>query len=362
MAPELKSCICTSKLNEETNDIDMEDTQSEEISYTEQCEDLVRKLVSKVNTFGRTTSEKRIRFSMKEIDAVCLLAKKVLSTQGAFLEFPESEASWAILGDIHGQYNDMIDLLRVFCENWASHQENLDLKYLFLGDYVDRGDYSLEVMVSLLCWKILCPDNVYLLRGNHECITVNGRYGFKKECVDLYGMRDGLMVWRKINEVFDYFPLACTIHDTYFCVHGGLSEGLNDLTQLKKLSLPVTINEGSGTMENQILWSDPDRSGRVSDFRENPRRGPQFGANACDNFFKSTGTKKIIRAHQTAQDGYFTACENKVITVFSAPCYKGVCDNDAAILVIRTDKPEWIFQSRKVNGVLKLKQIIELDE
>jgi diadenosine tetraphosphatase ApaH/serine/threonine PP2A family protein phosphatase len=177
----------------------------------------------------------------------------------------------------------------------------------------------------------------------------------------MYGIRDGMYVWKKINEVFDYFPLACTLHDTYFCVHGGLSEELKDLRQLKKLSLPVSIQEGSGSLENQILWSDPDRSGNVNNFRENPRRGPQFGPNACDDFFKSTGTKKIIRAHQTAQDGYFTACENRVITVFSAPCYKGVCDNDAAVLVIRENHPEWIFQTAKEDGVVKLKQIIEMD-
>lgn len=194
------------------------------------------------------------------------------------------------------------------------------------------------------------------------CLTVNGRYGFKQECIQQYGYVDGIQIWKQINDVFEYFPIAASIHNKYFCVHGGLTPNLKDFEQLKNLSFPVEIREGSSTIENRMLWSDPDRTGKMDGFATNPRRGPQFGKQACEAFFKSTGTKKIIRAHQTAQDGYWTACDNKVLTVFSAPCYKGVCNNDAAILLLRPGHPEWIFQTTKKNGELITKQIVELEE
>jgi len=166
---------------------------------------------------------------------------------------------WAIFGDLHGQYNEMISLLKKFQKDWIGIQPSQSyMKYLFLGDYVDRGNHSLEVIMSLLIWKIRSPDQVYLLRGNHECISVNQRYGFKNECISVFGLVDGIKVWKSINQVFDYFPLAAIIQDEYFCVHGGLCEQLITVEQIEQIEIPYKIREGSDCLANNILWSDPD--------------------------------------------------------------------------------------------------------
>lgn len=297
--------------------------------------------------------DKHIDWTLDQIYGVCELAKEVLErdSPNALLRLGSANdhEQWAIFGDLHGQYNEMISLLKKFQRDWISIQPAQSfIKYLFLGDYVDRGDHSLEVMMSLLIWKIRCPDQVYLLRGNHECISVNQRYGFKNECISIFGLVDGIKVWRAINQVFEYFPLAAIIQDEYFCVHGGLCEQLITVEQIEQIELPYKVREGSNCLANNILWSDPDLENKVKDFQFNPKRGPIFGHNAVEEFFAiNSGLKKIIRAHQTAEEGFWTVFDDRVITVFSAPNYRGICNNWAGIMVIRQYEPDCVLQFEK---------------
>lgn len=330
-------CNISAKTDDELDMIS--DESSSELDLSQDLS-VINDVVQRINQFGPVKKDDRPKISVQEIVIICQLAIEILKRDGAFLEFKDKSKDWAVLGDIHGQFNDMISLLKLFCDEWACKQKGLQLQYLFLGDYVDRGDFSLEVMVSLLCWKILCPEDVYLLRGNHECLTVNGRYGFRKELINIYGSKEGNHVWRIFNIVFDYFPIAATIHDEYFCVHGGITDDLYSLKQLRNLKLPQRIKEGSRCFANRVLWSDPDRSGQTKHFSENPRRGPLFGPDACKKFLETNGIKRIIRAHQIAQNGFWHAFDNKVMTVFSAPNYKNSGTNDAGLLIIRNCKSD----------------------
>merc|ERR1712060_351281 len=130
-------------------------------------------------------------------------------SQSALLEL---EAPINIVGDIHGQY---WDLLRIFEYGGFPPESN----YLFLGDYVDRGKHSLEVMTLLLVYKIKYPENFFMLRGNHECAAITRIYGFYDECK----MRYNIKMWKAFCEVFNRLPFAAVIDDKIFCVHGGLS-------------------------------------------------------------------------------------------------------------------------------------------
>ncbi len=100
-----------------------------------------------------------------------------------------------------------------------------DTKYLFLGDYVDRGKQSLESILYLFALKIKYPNNIYLLRGNHECSTINRIYGFYDECKRKFSLR----VWKGFSECFNHLPVAAVIEKRIFCTHGGISPSLNNI-------------------------------------------------------------------------------------------------------------------------------------
>ena len=136
----------------------------------------------------------------------------------------ELSAPVKILGDIHGQFDDLIQLFEMV--GYPS-----DNNFLFLGDYVDRGKESIETILLLLCYKIKYPEKFFLLRGNHESASINRIYGFYDECK----RRFNLKLWKAITDMFNYLPVAALIEDRIFCMHGGLSPDLTNISTIKKI-------------------------------------------------------------------------------------------------------------------------------
>ena len=124
--------------------------------------------------------------------------------------------------------------------------------FLFLGDYVDRGKQSLGTICLLLAYKIKFPENFFLLRGNHECASINRIYGFYDECKRRYNLK----LWKIFTEVFNQLPVAALIEDRILCMHGGLSPDLTDINSIKKILRPTDIPDSG--MLCDLLWSDPD--------------------------------------------------------------------------------------------------------
>lgn len=251
----------------------------------------------------------------EEVLHLCSLALDILSAEPNLLSLP---LPITIVGDIHGQFYDLKELFRI--GGFAP-----STNYLFLGDYVDRGIYSTESLLLLLALKVRYPSRISLLRGNHESRQVTQTYGFYDECLRKYG---SISVWRCCCEVFDHLPISAIISDSIFCVHGGLSDLLSSLDQIKELSRVVESTEK--TLMTDLLWSDP---GNIRGFRASSRgAGVVFGGDVVQKFCLNNGIEMIARAHQLVYEGFKFLFDDQLVTVWSAPNYTYRCKNLASIL------------------------------
>ena len=219
----------------------------------------------------------------------------------------ELTAPIRIVGNVHGQYND---LLRLFEFGGLPPQSN----YVFLGDYVDRGKNGLETICLLLCFKIKFPENFFLLRGNHEVAAINRIYGFYDECKRRYNAR----IWKPFNEMFDCLPFSAIIEDKILCVHAGLSPELHSLEQLRKIPRPTEIPDAGLLCD--LLWSNPDAD--IRGWGESDHEySLTFGEDIVANFLARSGLELICRAHQVVEDGYEFFAQRRLVRGSGRACH-----------------------------------------
>ena len=243
--------------------------------------------------------------------------KKILLSQPIFLEL---ESPITVCGDIHGQYPD---LLKLFQLGGFPPDKN----YIFMGDYVDRGKQSIECICLLLCYKIKFDENFFILRGNHECGSINRIYGFFDECKRRYNVK----LWKSFVDLFNCLPIAASIDDKIFIVHGGLSPELKTVEQIQKIMRPTDVPEEGLLCD--ILWSDPDEN--ASGWGANDRGvSVTFNEKVLKNFLEKNELDLLCRAHQVVEDGYEFFGNRSLVTVFSAPNYCGEFDNSGAIMEV----------------------------
>lgn len=252
-----------------------------------------------------------------EVKMLCEMAKEVLLAES---NVQPVHCPVTVCGDVHGQLHDLLELFKI-------GGQPPDTNYLFMGDYVDRGYYSVETVSLLLCLKARYPDRIHLLRGNHESRQITQVYGFFDECVRKYGSGN---VWRMFTDLFDYLPLTAVIEDQIFCLHGGLSPSIDTLDHIRQLDRVQEVpHEGSMC---DLLWSDPDerRGWGIS-----PRgAGYTFGSDISEMFNHRNGLTLVSRAHQLVMDGFSWTHAMNVVTIFSAPNYCYRCGNQAAIMEV----------------------------
>ncbi|KAJ8045754.1 Serine/threonine-protein phosphatase PP1-beta catalytic subunit [Holothuria leucospilota] len=235
----------------------------------------IDKIISQLLEVRNKPNKSSVQLTEQEVRGLCVKSREIFLSQPILLEL---EAPLKICGDIHGQYTD---LLRLFEYGGFPPESN----YLFLGDYVDRGKQSLETVCLLLAYKIKYPENFFLLRGNHECASINRIYGFYDECKRRYNIK----LWKTFTDCFNCLPTAAIVDEKIFCCHGGL---LCDL-----------------------LWSDPDKD--VQGWGENDR-----------------GVSFTFGGDIVVEDGYEFFAKRQLVTLFSAPNYCGEFDNAGGMMSV----------------------------
>jgi len=244
-------------------------------------------------------------------------AKSILSKESNVLNV---STPVVIVGDIHGQFYDLGELFMIGGQVPFTN-------YVFMGDYVDRGFYSVETLLLLVALKVKHPDRVWLVRGNHESRQITQVYGFYDECLRKFG---NVNAWRTCAEVFDQMALAALIGSKILSVHGGLSPHLMTIEQIRMLDRAMEVPH-EGPMCD-LMWSDPED---IEGWAVSPRgAGYIFGADVVSRFCEDNRVELVTRSHQLVMEGFKSQFDDRIVTVWSAPNYCYRCGNVASILEI----------------------------
>jgi len=276
------------------------------------------------------------------------------------ISYQESDLLYAV-GDTHGSYNESIIMIKHLTE---VIKKKSDVKIIFLGDYVDRNPFDLENLTIICAFYLKYPDNVILLRGNHEDFKINEVYGFIKNLYDNFIIDDRVSeLYLTILKLFVNLPVG-VVHSMksiqspskkIFLVHGGIPIDLNEP------NIPLLLFNIKDTIKNQVesydqfdnimnwlLWSDPDET--IDDFRIDEKTGRnKFGNKLFNQFMKANDFDLVVRAHEVLTKGYKTCFDGRLITIFSTSYYKSRKIGEGAFLKITSnEKPIPLLINSKI--------------
>jgi len=270
---------------------------------------------------------KRVLPSEVDVSALCAMAKSILCEEPNLVSL---SAPAKIIGNIHGQYEDLLSILSI---TGQPPQSNL----IFLGSNVNRGPKGLETILHILSLKVEFPSGVQLLRGNHDCRWVTQSYGFYDECCKKYGT---LNVYNDITDLFDYLPVAGVLENSAFVVHGGLSPHMLFSEDIQKIDRHREIPKEGALCD--LLWSDPCEN-TVGWGVSTRGYGYLFGEDVTATFLHQNGLQKIYRAHTVSQEGVKEFHSKQVLSIWSAPNFCNKLANKGAILEVSSTLEEKVI-------------------
>jgi len=288
------------------------------------------------NNFLQSLIEKPQKISnlkFEDISKILKEARDIFNEEKLLLEFKivDNKKEVYVIGDIHGNLHSLLNILEII-------KKNKPKIIIFLGDIVDRGIRQLECLIIILALKILNPNKVFLLKGNHETLEMNQYYGFFQEFVQKFNDQKR---FKDILEVYNVLPFCAIVNTKILCLHGGIPEDLEILKKLKGLKQKDINSVFKSVAEGlyQIIWNDPKE--RLKGFAES-FRGPGikfFGEDVFNNFLKLNNLKYLIRAHECFPEGYRWFFNNRLLSIFSSANYRGFYSpNPASYAIVRNDK------------------------
>ena len=305
---------------------------------------------------------KTLPFTNENINDLLNEVKPILQSENSLIKI---RSPCKIFGNLNGDYND---LMRYFESFGNPSDDNLMgdinvMQYIFLGDFCDRGFYSLEIIFLLFALKIKYPNFIYLIRGHHEDINININYGLKEECISKLNIDENKSneIYNKINEVFNYLPFGILVDNTILCIHGGIGSTINYLSDIENIKRPIKIEQDVTNNQEQIvldlLWSE--YSDKINDVEVNYERDKlkkgfivKFGKERLNKFMKDNKLLLVINSHTFIKEGFKTFNDDKLLTVFSGSNYMDKYCNMGGMIIIgkkNANRPMNIIP-RLING------------
>ena len=283
-------------------------------------------------------------FTKYDIESLVEEVIPILSKENSLIKI---RSPCKIFGNIYGVYND---LMRFF-ESYGNPSDNIQngdinvMQYIFLGDFCDRGLYSLETVLLLFALKIKYPNFIYLIRGHHEDKNINEFYGLGKECKER--LNDDInkenSIFNLINKVFDYLPFGVIVDGTTLLIHGGIGCSIEKLDDIYNISRPISVVHDVKNIEElhviDLLYSeydDNENNYNVNNERDKMKKGfiVKYGKKRLDSFLNNNNINLLITAHQFVKDGFCTFNNDKLLVLFSATNYMDKYNNIGAMITI----------------------------
>ena len=242
-----------------------------------------------------------------------------------------------IFGSINGQYNDLMRYFSLFGRPSELKGDIECVDYLFLGNFTNRGAFSLETVCLLLALKIKYNGHFHLLRGNQEDLEISKLYGLADECKEKLkeDINQPNSIFQQLCNLFEYLPLAAVVNNQIFCVHSGIGKSGLYLSEIQRLKFPIKIK--SYEIAKDLLWNTPNLNDNQIFNKNLPQeyKPEKFDNNILDNFLKNNKLKMIIRSHDVCQKGISNCFGDRVLTIFSSTNYCGVYQNAGALIFIK---------------------------